>query len=197
MKKKQVQRLRYAAAFLVSAAVGVGGCFVWSRAVHPVGAPAAAPNASQEQAAQAVQTDGVQVRVRGGVAEWFDGMRWNAAGTVEELEQGDPTAVQSETWQLVAQQRSAAKQQQRQSALEQLSREENALSTGEKPAAQTTQTRRPAAQTTTPAATPSAPAQTPTQTPVQTPPPTPTPTPQPEPEPAPTGDGEDLQISFD
>ena len=162
MKKKQIQRLRYAATFLLSVAIGVGGSYVWSWAANPVGAPAAAPNASQ---GETVQTDGVQVRVRGGVAEWFDGMRWNAAGAVEELEQNDPTAVRSETWQLLAQQRSAAKQQERQSALTQLSREENALSTGVKPAAQTTQTRRPAASTTTPAATPApAPASAPTPT---------------------------------
>ena len=171
MKKKQVQRLRYAAAFLISAAVGVGGCSVWRDAAQPA-APAFAQNAAQ------VQAEGMQVRVRGGVAEWFDGVRWNAAGAVEQLEQEDPTAARSETWQLL-QQRAAAKQQQRQSALTQLSREANALSTGQKPAAQTTPSRRPATTTATPPA--AAPAPTPTP---PTPPPTPTP--------APSGDGTDL-----
>ena len=175
MKKKQVQRLRYAAAFLISVAVGVGGCSVWRVAAQPAAAPAFAPNAAQGQAEE------VQVRVRGGVAEWFDGVRWNAAGAVEQLEQEDPTAVRSETWQLLAQQRAAAKQQQRQSALTQLSREANALSTGQKPAAQTTPSRRPATNTTAP------PAVTPTPPPTQqTPPPAQTP------ESEPSGDGEDM-----
>lgn len=187
MKKKQVQRLRYAATFLVSIAVGAGGCYAWNWAANPAGVPASASGVQQ------TQTDGVQVRVRGGVAEWFDGMRWNAAGTVEELEQNDPASAQSETWQLVAQRRSAAKQQQRQSALAQLSREENTLSTGEQPAAQTTQTRRPTASTTTPASTtPSG-----TTAPATTPPSTTTPPPaQPSP-PAQTGDGEDIPSPFD
>ena len=196
MKKKQVQRLRYAATFLVSIAVGVGGSYVWNQAVRPVGTSADAPAAAQ------TQTDGVQVRVRGGDAEWFDGVRWNKAGAVEQLEQSDPTTVQSETWQLLAQQRSDAKQQQRESALTQLSRETNVLSTGQKPAAQTTQTRRPAAATTTPAATtPSAPAATPTPTPTHDPTPaqtqTPTATQQPEPEQQPVNDGEDISGIFD
>lgn len=187
MKKKQVQRLRYAATFLVSIAVGVGGSYVWNQAVQPVSAPAAAPDAAP------AQTDAVQVRVRGGAAEWFDGVRWNPAGAVEQLEQSDPTAVQSETWQLLAQQRSAAKEQQRESALTQLSREANALSTGAKPAAQTTQTRQPTASATTPAATtPSAPAATPAPTPPPAQTQTPPPAQQPEPEPAPSGDGTDI-----
>lgn len=188
MKKKQVQRLRYAATFLVSVAVGVGGSCVWNRAADPVSAPVAAPgpDASQTQAGE------LQVRVRGGVAEWFDGMRWNTAGTVEELEQNDPTTLKSETWQLLAQQRSAAKQQQRQSALTQLSREENALSTGKKPAAQTTPSSRPAAQTTTPDPTPDPPP-TPTQDPTPTPPPASSSTA----EQNPAGDGEDMSGVFD
>lgn len=169
MKKKQIQRLRYAATFLVSAVVGVGGCYAWNLAARPVSAPVDVPQAQEES---------VRVRVRGGVAEWFDGMRWNAAGTVEQLEQSDPTAAQSETWRLVAQQRAAAKQQQRQSALTQLSREENALSMGQKPAA-SQPARQPAAVTPAPAPTP-----------------TPDPTPAPEPETTPaqtqTGDGEDI-----
>lgn len=177
MKKKQVQMLRYAATFLVSIAVGVGGSYVWNQAVQPVSAPADVPEVPQ------TQEEGIQVRVRGGVAEWFDGMRWNSAGTVEALEQSDPTSVQSETWRLVAQQRAAAKQQQRQSALTQLSREENALTTGEKPVQQKPASR-PAASTTTPVAT--APAATPT------PAPTPTPTPAPAQEPTSSGDGTDM-----
>lgn len=176
MKKKQVQILRYAATFVVSAAIGVGGSFVWNQVVQPVSAPADVPEVPQ------TQTDSVQVRVRGGAAEWFDGVRWNAAGAVEQLEQSDPTMVQSETWNLLAQQRCDAKQQQHESALTQLSREENALATGEKPVQQTP-ARRPAASTTTPAAT--APAATPTPTP------TPTPAPAPAPEPA-SGDGTDM-----
>lgn len=189
MKKKQIQRLRYAATFLVSVAVGVGGSYVWNWAANPVSAPAAAPgpDASQTQAGE------LQVRVRGGVAEWFDGMRWNTVGAVEELEQNDPTAIQSETWQLLAQQRSAAKQQQRQSALTQLSKEENALSTGEKPAAQTTQSSRPATSgTTTPATTTPGSTQTPSQT--QTTPSTPStpPAQTTTPEPDPVGDGENI-----
>ena len=179
MKKKQVQILRYTATFLVSLAVGVGGSYVWNQAVQPVSAPVDMPEVQQ------TQTDSVQVRVRGGVAEWFDGMRWNPAGSMEQLEQSDPTAAQSETWRLVAQQRAAAKQQQRQSALTQLSREENALATGEKPVQQTP-SRRPAASTTTPAA--AAPATTPDPTPT----PTPTPDPTPTPEPVQSGDGTDM-----
>lgn len=180
MKKKQVQRLRYAATFFVSIAVGVGGCYAWNWAANPVGVPASAPGVQQ------TQTDGVQVRVRGGVAEWFDGMRWNAAGAVEELEQNDPTAAQSEIWQLLAQQRSAAKQQQRQSALTQLSREENALSTGEKPAAQTTPAKKPGTSTKPSGSTTPAPT-TPPSNPA-TPPPA---------QPPSTGDGEDVSIEFD
>lgn len=182
MKKKQVQRLRYAAAFLICAAVGAGGSCVWHQAAQPADVSVGAPNAVQAQA------EGIQVRVRGGVAEWFDGVRWNTAGALEQLEQQDPTAVRSETWQLLAQQRTAAKQQQRQSALTQLSREANALTTGQKPAAQTTPSRRPAANTTPAPATP-APTTPTTPTPE---PPAPTVPPQNEPEPVPSGDGENM-----
>ena len=192
MKKKLVQWLRYAATFLVSVAVGVGGSYVWNWAANPVSVPAAAPGPDASQ----TQADELQVRVRGGVAEWFDGMRWNTAGAVEELEQNDPTTVQSETWQLLAQQRSAAKQEQRQSALTQLSREENALSTGKKPAAQTTQTNRPATSTTTPTTTPAATTPGSTQAPPQTQTPPSTPSTPPAqtttPEPVSSGDGTDM-----
>ncbi len=172
MKKKQVRMLRYVATFVVSVAVGVGGSLALNQIIaRPVSAPADTSDAAQPVA------DTVQVRVRGGVAEWFDGTRWNAAGSLEALEQSDPTAARSEAWQLLAQQRAAAKEQQRQSALTLLSREENALSTGEKPVVrQPTQTRRPTTtQTTTPppAATPDPPAPT-------------------TPDPTPSGDGEDM-----
>lgn len=172
MKKKQIQVLRYAATFVVSVAVGVGGSFALNRMAQPVSAPVDEPDAAQSVA------DTVQVRVRGGVAEWFDGARWNAAGALETLEQNDPTVARSEAWQLVAQQRAAAKEQQRQSALTLLSREENVLSTGEKPVVRQP-SRRPAATTTT----------TPTPTPTPAPDPTPAPT---TPDQTPSGDGEDM-----
>lgn len=174
MRKRQIRALRYAATFVVSVAVGVGGSLALNQMARPVSAPADTADAAQSA------PNTVQVRVRGGVAEWFDGARWNAAGALETLEQNDPTAARSEEWQLVAQQRAAAKEQQRQSALTLLSREENALATGEKPVVRQP-SRRPAS---TAAAT--------TPTPSGGGGGAPAPTPEPTPDPVPSGDGTDM-----
>ena len=145
MKNAAIKILTYILLAAGGVATGWGGSYAVNWAIQSAGTPPA------EEAAAAPQPsiDAVQLRVRGGQMEWFDGARWNAAASVEELRQSDPAEAKSDTWNALAQQRAAAKEQQRQESLAQFDREPVVR--------QPTQTRRPTTtQTTTPppAATP-------------------------------------------
>ncbi len=154
MKNAAIKILTYILLAAGGVATGWGGSYAVNWAIQSAGTPPA----EEAVAAPQPSIDAVQLRVRGGQMEWFDGARWNAAASVEELRQSDPAEAKSDTWNALAQQRAAAKEQQRQESLAQFDREQSALSTGEKPVVrQPTQARRPTTtQTTTPppAATP-------------------------------------------
>lgn len=173
MKGMAVKGILYALMAITGAAAGWGGSYAVNWAMQQAAAPA------EEAAAQPQPSiDAVQLRVRGGQMEWFDGVRWNAAGDVETLEQNDPTEAKSDTWNALAENRAAAEAQQRQEAMAQFDREAAAtLNVGEKPVA-----RQPSRQSSTTT-------QTPTPTPTPAPTPTPTPTPEPTP-PAPEWSGD-------
>lgn len=172
MKKTVIKVLSYFLLTLTGIAAGWGG----SCAVQIL----AQPDDMAVVEAVSVQqpgTDAVQLRVRGGQMEWFDGTRWNKAASVEELKQNDPLEMKSDAWYALAQQRADAKEAQRQETLAGFDREQTDLPIGEKPAA-----RQPAA-TRQPSAAPT-PAPAPAPTPAPTPAPEPDPTPVPVPDPA-------------
>ncbi len=164
MKKTAVKIISYFLLTVAGAAAGWGGTYAVQLFAQPDGtAPVQAAPAQPQPG-----TDAVQLRVRDGQMEWFDGVRWNTAASVETLKQSDATEAESDAWRALSQQRAAAKEEQRQQSLALFDKEQNALSTGEKPAA-LVPVRRPAAQTTTPPATTTPPPATPTPDP--TPPP--------------------------
>ena len=168
MKKTVIKVLSYLLLVTTGIAAGWGGSYAVQLLTQPDDMAVVEVSSVQPQAG----TDAVQLRVRGGQMEWFDGVRWNAAASVEELRQDDPLEMKSDAWYALARQRTDEKETQRQEALAGFDREQTDLTVGEKPVVrQPTATRQPAAQT--PAATPT---------------PEPTPTPAPDPTPAPAAD---------
>ena len=170
MKKATVKILSYLLLTTAGVAAGWGGTYAVQLVTQPDDMAAVQVVSVQPQP----DTDAVQLRVRGGQMEWFDGVRWNMAAAVEELKQNDAAEATSDAWNALAQQRGAAKEAQRQEALAQFDREQTALATGEKPAArQPAATRQPSAAASTPApATPVPSAGESTPPPAQTQPPT-------------------------
>lgn len=165
MKGMAVKILLYALMATAGVAAGWGGSYAVNWAMQQTGAPA------EEAAAQPQPSiDAVQLRVRGGQMEWFDGVRWNAAGDVETLEQNDPAEAKSDTWNALAENRAAERAQQRQEAVAQFDREAAAtLNVGEKPVVRQP-SRRPSSTTTTTPSGGGTPAPAPAPTPEPTPP---------------------------
>ena len=174
MKKTTVKVLCYLLSAAAGVAAGCGGTYAVLQAAQPDAAAVQAVPAQPQPAA-----DTVQLRVRGGAMEWFDGVRWNTASTVESLRQNDIAEAQTEAWHTLAQQRVAAKEAQRQQSLALLDKEQNALPTGEKPASRQQTTTRPSTGTQT-QPTPTQPTPTPTPAPDPTPPPASSSSPPPE-----------------
>lgn len=171
MKKTVVKVLSYFLLTLTGIAAGWGGSYAVQILAQPDDMAVVEAVSVQQQPG----TDAVQLRVRGGQMEWFDGTRWNKAASVEELKQNDPLEMKSDAWYALAQQRADVKETQRQEALAGLDRAQMELTVGEKPVVrQPTATRQPSA-----AATP-APAPAPTPAPVPDPTPVPVPNPAPE-----------------
>lgn len=163
MKKTVVKVLSYLLLTTTGVAAGWGGNYAVQQLAQPDDMAVVEAVSVQPQ----IDTQTVELRVRGGQMEWFDGVRWNTAAPVEELQQNDPLETRSDAWYALAQQRADAKETQRQESLAGFDREQTDLTVGEKPVVrQPTATRQPSAST-TPAA-PAAPSATPPATP-QTP----------------------------
>lgn len=178
MKKIATKILCYILFAATGAAAGVGGSYAVRLLTRPDDMAAVEVSSIQPQPGM----DAVQLRVRGGEMEWFDGVRWNTAAAVEELKQNDAAEAESDAWRALAQQRADAKQAQRQEALAGFDREQSDLAVGEKPVVrQPTAPRQPTVTTPTP---------TQTQTPAPTPAPPPTTPTNPEPAPEWSGDYE-------
>ena len=183
MKKASIKILSYFLLTAAGIAIGGGGSYAVQLFTQPDDMAVVEVASVEPQA----DMDTVQLRVRGGQMEWFDGVRWNTAAAVADLKQNDPTEAESDAWNTLVQQRGAAREAQRQEALAQFDREQTDLTTGEKPVVrQPAATRQPSTSTTTttPATggtstTTPPPAPPPTTTPT-TPPPTTTPDPTPE-----------------
>lgn len=169
MKKATVKIISYLLFAATGIAAGWGGSYAVQLFTQPDDMAVMEIVSAEPQS----DMEAVQLRVRGGQMEWFDGVRWNTAAAVADLKQNDPTEAESDAWRALVQQRDAAREAQRQEALAQLDREKTDLTAGEKPVVhQPAASRQP----------------TPTPTPTPTPDPTPAPTPTPEPAPDPTPD---------
>ena len=186
MKKATVKIISYFLFATTGIAAGWGGSYAVQLFTQPDDMAAVEVVSIQPQD----DMDAVQLRVRGGQMEWFDGVRWNTAAAVEDLKQNDPTEAESDAWDTLVQQRSAAKEDQRQQALAQFDREQTDLTVGEKPVVhQQTTTRQPGTSTTT--TTPATGGtSTTTPPPAQTPTTTTTPTTTPDPDPTPEWSGD-------
>lgn len=97
--------------FSAGIAVGVPACRMYDRAAASaettVSASAGTAGAEEMNGggAEEMNDDGAEdeltLRVRDGNLEWYDGVRWNHAGTLEELAAADPIAQPSEEWQVL------------------------------------------------------------------------------------------------
>ena len=88
--------------FSAGIAVGVPACRMYDRAAAAAETPVSASvgtAGSEENMNDGGAEDELMLRVRDGNLEWYDGVRWNHAGTVEELAAADPIAQPSEEWQ--------------------------------------------------------------------------------------------------
>ena len=88
--------------FSAGIAVGVPACRMYDRAAAAAETSASASvgtAGSEENMNDGGSEDELMLRVRDGNLEWYDGVRWNHAGTVEELAAADPIAQPSEEWQ--------------------------------------------------------------------------------------------------
>lgn len=158
--------------------------------------------------------DDLQLRVRDGNLEWFDGVRWKDAGSVNELMAADPIGQPSEEWQALAAQLAETRAGEYAAEREALGRDGGSLSVDEVTAAPFQNATRPAASVTTKPTTsatvqppvPAGPAQDDSGNDNdndhnEPPAPDPAPAPEPEPDPAPapddTGDGENIEWSGD
>lgn len=96
----------------------------------------------------------LQLRVRDGSLEWFDGVRWNDAGSVNELMAADPIGQPSEEWQALSVQLAEARAGEYAAEREALSREGGSLSVDEVTASSSQNAARPAESVTTKPTTP-------------------------------------------
>ena len=203
--------------FSAGIAVGVPACRMYDKARAQASAGTAVSgetgtaNPAESTGTGAVEAD-LELRVRDGDLEWYDGVRWNHAGTVSELVAADPIANPSEEWKALAARLAETRAAEQEAEMAALSRENSVLSVDEIAAARP-QTSAPAvSRPTTPgAAQPAAPAPVPGNNNDNNdnndddgghdegPAPAPEPDPAPEPEPAPddTGDGENIEWSDD
>lgn len=149
MKKSTAKVLSYFLLTAAGIAAGWGGGYAVQLFTQPDDMAAVEVVSVQPQP----DTDAVQLRVRGGQMEWFDGVRWNTAAAVDDLKQNDAAGAQSDAWRALAQQRADAKETQRQESLARFDHAQMDLTVGEKPAAQTTPAKKPGTSTsaTTPA----------------------------------------------
>ena len=85
MKRTAVKVLSYFLLTTTGIAAGWGGSYAVQLLTQPDDIAVVEVSSIQPQA----DMDAVQLRVRGGQMEWFDGVRWNAAVSVEELKQDD------------------------------------------------------------------------------------------------------------
>lgn len=197
--------------FSAGIAVGVPACRMYDRAAASAETTvsASAGTAGAEEMNDDGAEDELTLRVRDGNLEWYDGVRWNHAGTLEELAAADPIAQPSEEWQVLVSRLAETRAGEQAGEPAALSRESGSLSVDEITAARP-QTPRPAVTrpTTPEAEQPAAPEQTgngsdgghdegPAPVPEPVPAPTPEPVPAPTPEPGDTGDGENIEWSGD
>ncbi len=212
------------ALFSVGVVAGVPVCRMYDKAhmdPAPAGAEASVLSGEEMEGNFSENADGgavdgeLQLRVRGGELEWYDGVRWNNAGTVSDLVAADPIAQPSEAWKLLAAQLAEARAGEYAAQLQELDRENSELSVDEIAAVQpqntSTAVKRPAApavaQTPTPPTEPVSPApenndnddhdDNDDHNSVPDPAPDPVPAPEPDPVPDDGGDGENIEWSGD
>lgn len=205
--------------FSAGIAVGVPVCRMYDKA-HALAEPVVSVSQGAENPAVNMDdkdlNDDLQLRVRGGNLEWFDGVRWNDAGAVNELVAADPINQPSEAWQTLAAQLAEARAGEYAAEQAALSKDSGSLSVDEITTANPQAVTQPAASVTTK---PTTPATTQPTTPATTQPtapassasddndddhnngpasaPEPEPAPAPAPEPDDTGDGENIEWSGD
>lgn len=214
--------------FSAGVAAGVPICRMYDKA-HTVPAGGAelsgalTEEAAEENPVEDVDSgavrDELQLRVRDGELEWYDGVRWNGAGKVAQLAAADPISQPSEAWQTLAAQLADARagEYAAQQASDQesstllvdeitVTRPQNTSSAGTRPvtpAAPSVVTQPTAPVNPVPDNNANddhddhddAPAANPN--PASTPEPAPVPVPDPEPAPDNTGDGENIEWSGD
>ncbi len=103
--------------FSAGVAAGVPICRMYDKAhTAPAGAEASVPLGEERPeegiaggTGNADADSDLQLRVRDGQLEWYDGVRWNSAGPVAELMEADPIAQPSEAWQTLAAQLAQAR----------------------------------------------------------------------------------------
>lgn len=218
MKGIVVQILIGIALFSAGIAVGVPICRLYDKTHTSVEASIpAGTGSSVSNKNGGILDNGLQLRVRDGNLEWYDGVRWNNAGTVNELVAADPIARPSEEWQALAAQIAETRAREYAAEMETLSRDGGSLLVDEVAAAQSqTAASTASPRPTVPAAIqPTVPAVAPPTTSVNSvpddndndnddshdeapaPAPEPEPAPEPSPEPDDTGDGENIEWSGD
>ena len=227
MKGNMIKFLAGIVLFCAGIAVGVPVCRMYDKAHASAETMASGTEGTEDPAGNmdgdALSVD-LQLRVRGGNLEWFDGVRWNDAGAVNELVAADPINQPSEAWQALAAQLAEARAGEYAAEQAALSRDNGSLSVDEITTANPQSAARPNASVTTQPTTPATkqpttPATVQPTAPVSSasndndndddhnngpdsaPEPEPAPAPEPEPAPAPepddTGDGENIEWSGD
>ncbi|MCR2050988.1 hypothetical protein NSB25_27590 [Acetatifactor muris] len=208
--------------FSAGVAVGVPVCRMYDNAhaePEPAGGSAVSGeamegNSDEREDSSTVDAD-LQLRVRDGELEWYDGVRWNSAGTVSELIAADPVMQPSEAWQTLAAQLADARAGEYAAQLQTLDRESSGLTVDEIAAVRPQNTSSGVNRPVTPAVTQTpAPPTAPVNSEPEyndnddhddnddhndAPAPAPDPVPAPEPDPVPddTGDGENIEWSGD
>lgn len=152
------------ALFSAGIAVGVPACRVYDRAAAAAETPVSAPvgtAGSEEDMNDGGAENELMLRMRDGNLEWYDGVRWNHAGTVEELAAADPIAQPSAEWQALMARLAETRAGEQAGEPAALSRDSGSLSVDEitagRPQSPTPAVTRP---TTSGAGQPAAPAQT-------------------------------------
>ena len=142
--------------FTAGAAVAVPVCRMYdkSRAAEEAAVVSGGSEDPVDNGNSGVAEGELQLRVRDGNLEWFDGVRWNDAGTVNELMAADPIGQPSEEWQALAVQLAEARAGEYVAGREALSRDSGSLSVDEVTASSSQNTTRPGASVTTKPTTP-------------------------------------------
>ena len=207
------------ALFSAGIAVGVPVCRMYDKARVEAASADDSVNLEEEKPGENYGGTGngqagedLQLRVRDGELEWYDGVRWNSAGAVAQLVAEDPISQPSEAWLTLAAQLAEIRAGEYAEEAGALSRDEGGLSVDEtapvRPQTNVSATPRPG----TPAGTrPTAPVNAApdnndnndsnddnnddhNDAPAPEPEPAPEPAPEPEPD---TGDGENIEWSGD